>query len=750
MSSVDTKKAVQIIQNIAKIPYIYEDSYLMNEFQAVIQRLQDTSFRIAIVGEFSSGKSTFINALIGKDILKHGVQETTATITEIVNDQGGERAEILFSDGTVKNLSSFDDLAEYTATSSKHHKVADEIVKVILHTSVLSFSGPVVFIDTPGLNGIADKHREKTLDIIQKSHACIYLLQKRGLGDSDTDFIKLLTKYQQQFLFVQNFIDTLQESEGETPAEKVSSQKKLLDNILKDCPGVSYEIVGVSALDALRAQDATVDTQENSEAERKKIYHDSNFDCVKRAIDDMVQENRKNSQQQRTAISVAIQRLKLAAGILETGKEQAQKDWDMSAEGQSQKKRGEIVQLLRKNMPVYKNKISNYITSESSRIERQISNVALERIEKVASEMENSIDGYTQIDALRQYMQANRLSTVINSKTADIEDYIDRRVQQAYTHLYQNMILQVQAYSGHAADIKILDFKQQPISFINEEFVLQDDEEIKNLEKEMEAEKVKKRNMENDDTQTRSQQKNLKVQKQKLQDTNQRLENDFSRKRSYLGQRPDVERKSREETYYRKRTGLFSGITNAIFGDKKDTRTVYYEDSSQRDQWDNEYRKLLNDYTGKKGDLDRKGREIRSQEIYLENYLKKIVDNKKQIDNNIKVLKNQIEMQKELLQKQEQANRKKFLIKLKSQIKSSIKIYFSEASENIRDSIEKACASHLRQVESLGLQYYEKVIQLRIKFLEKNESEKAQPVTQTYQINQQKLNQAITELEALI
>lgn len=93
--------------------------------------------------------------------------------------------------------------------------------------------------------------------------------------------------------------------------------------------------------------------------------------------------------------------------------------------------------------------------------------------------MENSIDGYTQIDALRQYMQANRLSTVINSKTADIEDYIDRRVQQAYTHLYQNMILQVQAYSGHAADIKILDFKQQPISFINEKFVLQDDEEIK-------------------------------------------------------------------------------------------------------------------------------------------------------------------------------------------------------------------------------------------------------------------------------
>ena len=100
-------------------------------------------------------------------------------------------------------------------------------------------------------------------------------------------------------------------------------------------------------------------------------------------------------------------------------------------------------------------------------------------------------------------------------------------------------------------------------------------------------------------------------------------------------------------------------------------------------------------------------------------------------------------MQKELLQKQEQANRKKFLIKLKSQIKSSIKIYFSEASENIRDSIEKACASHLRQVESLGLQYYEKVIQLRIKFLEKNDLDKftqnkaIQKIRESYRVSKE-------------
>lgn len=41
----------------------------------MLERLKTNTFRLAVVGEFSSGKSTFLNAIIGKDILKHGVQE---------------------------------------------------------------------------------------------------------------------------------------------------------------------------------------------------------------------------------------------------------------------------------------------------------------------------------------------------------------------------------------------------------------------------------------------------------------------------------------------------------------------------------------------------------------------------------------------------------------------------------------------------------------------------------------------------
>lgn len=66
-----------------------EELQTFSEFQQKLRyfkkRFEDEEFRIAVVGEFSSGKSTFINALIGQDVLQHAKKETTATITRLVN-----------------------------------------------------------------------------------------------------------------------------------------------------------------------------------------------------------------------------------------------------------------------------------------------------------------------------------------------------------------------------------------------------------------------------------------------------------------------------------------------------------------------------------------------------------------------------------------------------------------------------------------------------------------------------------------
>ncbi|HIR24377.1 MAG TPA: dynamin family protein, partial [Candidatus Egerieimonas faecigallinarum] len=213
---------VQILRTIQSSELVSNNSIIYDEFSGIIQRLKEKSFRVVVAGEFSSGKSTFLNAIIGRDLLKHGVQETTATVTEIYNEISCTDTPVLdvyFSDGTVQKGIQASQIMEVTATSSSTHAVAQEIDKVVIRYKILDHAADVCFIDTPGLNGMADKHREKTIEQIKNAHACIYLMQVRGLSSSDIEFLEFICRYQHNVIFVQNFIDELKQLEGETPEE---------------------------------------------------------------------------------------------------------------------------------------------------------------------------------------------------------------------------------------------------------------------------------------------------------------------------------------------------------------------------------------------------------------------------------------------------------------------------------------------------------------------------------------------------
>jgi len=275
-SNQNINNAVKVIRNIISNKYIEENNLYHDIFENIIKRLNDRTFKLAVVGEFSSGKSTFLNALIGKDILKHGAQETTATITEIKNENIGNKAvfDVLYTNGTTEKNISIDRLNEYTTTSSTVHSVAEKISKVIIKKHFLDYEGELSVIDTPGLNGIADKHREKTEDQIKNAHACIYLMSIRGLGESDLRFLKYISEYQKNIIFVQNFIDELKELEGETPEGKIIEQKRIIsEKLFGKNSDINYEIVGISAYQALISRDIEMlESKDLSKNEREELY----------------------------------------------------------------------------------------------------------------------------------------------------------------------------------------------------------------------------------------------------------------------------------------------------------------------------------------------------------------------------------------------------------------------------------------------------------------------------------------------
>ena len=80
-----------------------DDSASNELIEGVLKRIHEHSFSIAVVGEFKRGKSTLINALLGKEILPADIAPTSATINRITygltpnidivyrNEQAGRR-----------------------------------------------------------------------------------------------------------------------------------------------------------------------------------------------------------------------------------------------------------------------------------------------------------------------------------------------------------------------------------------------------------------------------------------------------------------------------------------------------------------------------------------------------------------------------------------------------------------------------------------------------------------------------------
>ncbi|MDR0919710.1 MAG: dynamin family protein [Oscillospiraceae bacterium] len=242
-------------------------------------KVNDKALRIAFAGEFSSGKSTLINALIYKDLLKHSSYETTVITVELYNvsknDPKCRTVEIVRKDGTVESAD-FKDLTALTTTSSNSGLIS-EIDKLNIFMHYMDVDTPVIMLDTPGLNSIADFHRENALKSIISSDLCVYNLSRPRLSRTDISFLRELEKYQPNFIFCVGFLDSVSYDVNALDME-IKFLSSQIDKIL---PEVNYKIVRVSALKALAGRDKSI----------KKVYYDDKEEIQFRDRQRLVQES---------------------------------------------------------------------------------------------------------------------------------------------------------------------------------------------------------------------------------------------------------------------------------------------------------------------------------------------------------------------------------------------------------------------------------------------------------------------------
>jgi hypothetical protein len=134
--------------------------------------LSKQTFDIAFVGEFSSGKTTIVNAFIGEDLLPTKLEPTTARITYIsygdapaiyLCHKDGRHEAVEYSKSLIKNL-----------IASNTEAVADiESIDLLYPSPALK--GGIRFIDTPGTNDPDMQRVAITYRLLPEVDAVVYV-----------------------------------------------------------------------------------------------------------------------------------------------------------------------------------------------------------------------------------------------------------------------------------------------------------------------------------------------------------------------------------------------------------------------------------------------------------------------------------------------------------------------------------------------------------------------------------------------
>ncbi len=177
----------------------------------------DRPLNLAVVGEFSAGKSTFVNALIGQEVLPSGPLPTTGVVTTIQRGDASGVVVGLEHGGRVNmGLDALAELGTHTSTSSAW---LDAIRQLDVYVQSDELSG-IVVIDTPGLNAPNQADQEVTQRILDEADAILWVsAADQLLSRTQQDVLKAYSsRYSHKSICVVSKVDLLRRPERELPA----------------------------------------------------------------------------------------------------------------------------------------------------------------------------------------------------------------------------------------------------------------------------------------------------------------------------------------------------------------------------------------------------------------------------------------------------------------------------------------------------------------------------------------------------
>ncbi|MCM3174399.1 dynamin family protein [Paenibacillus sp. MER 99-2] len=407
-------------------------------FMELAESLRTGEYSIVMVGEFSAGKSTLLNAMMGERLLPSFKTETTATVNflrHVERSKQEEKGCVFYTDGSTKILESteLDIVQRYIST--RGDDVANKVAHLDLYLDSEYLRDNVTLVDSPGLNGVAEGHKDITQEQILKSHACIFVFSSDHPGSkSDFEFLSDLKSNVSTILFVLNKIDEIKADEDET-AETVV--RVIKDNFQKvfpndECP----EIWPLAALPALAAR-SSVPTeyrgaQEFNEEEKKVMLENSRIQEFEARLMEFLTKGEKTKRQWLEPVNRVFEvgnrskaNLEREIRLLQQAEDTG--EIELSITVVQEAIRGLEVEMQRCYTEVSKNVKSGL---------RDVTEALDADINRYTEQLLRRIDSFDSLDDMNEYIRSmeTKFNTYVHNILTKYDDTLRERViEQVYT-----------------------------------------------------------------------------------------------------------------------------------------------------------------------------------------------------------------------------------------------------------------------------------------------------------------------------
>ena len=710
-------KLLKIIDQLKKNRSIQFYPYISEILAETHEELINNEFKITVVGEFSSGKSTFLNAIIGQDILPHGLNETTATVTYIhnvplddsrINNVCVRFREQLKPDYHLSLTNNPKALKDYVTTTAEKYNVAKEIASVELYLHFMDIDDPIVLIDTPGLNGVAEGHKEITLHEIKQSHASICLFHVRGMGDSDLHFIKELLKYQETVFFVLNAIDDIKLHE-ETIGDRMEAFKKDITKYVYDDKQEPTLVYGISSLKVLTARDRNIprlysdDKVDLSDEDRKRLLVESKFPELEKDLFQFL----NNSEREKRFYGSICQRLEQVIDSFENIATNDLKIRQAAAEDIPAKQNlVDRIKSVNDKDETFKAKIKQAVTLKITDLQHELYENVHKELNDELSSMDAIIRNLTVEQAelvSRNNQLGKRLGTFYSAQVTSLIDQIKKGIETIQREIVLDLQKRLPALNFRNKKIDIgadIRFDLSEIATLTGR-IDREKKELSEKEQQLRLCSTSSQSVQNIQTELYNKQREANdlfyLQQGELAD---------------LGRRPDVvyrtgERKVKKE--YSGIGGFFGKIWDSTLGSRYRTETYTIRDDSRQREYDRAWNDIKREYNSM---ILQSKEEIAILERRLEN-AQKAESLNRILRERIATLRENIRRDEALREEQKRNSRTSYLRDMQKTFRNLVKKQLDvpdgelcvSLKSDVRDNLE-ACKNPL--LNNLYLMYEEK------------------------------------------